>query len=92
MTWTRKEIEAAFESMDESVLLMDGFDEAFIGYSQRGNEPCLAVYSWSLMVNHLVERDGMVAEEAAEYVDYNCVRAWVGDRTPIIVMPIMDGQ
>ena len=89
MTATRKEIEAAFEEMDEpEVLLIDGFDEAFLGYSQRINEPCLAVYSWSLMVDVLVERDGMVAEEAAEYVDFNCVGAWVGDRTPIIVMPI----
>ena len=79
--------------MDEpEVLLMDGFDEAFIGYSQRGNEPCLAVYSWSLIVDVCVKRDGMTAEEAVEYVDYNCVWAWAGDRTPIIVMPIMDGQ
>lgn len=88
MTATREEIEAAFVDMDEpDVLLMDGFDEAFIGYSQRNNnEPLLAVYSWSLMVDVLVERDGMTSEEAAEYVDFNCVGAWVGDRTPIIVM------
>ena len=80
--------------MDElDVLLMDGFDEAFIGYSQRNNnEPLLAVYSWSLMVDVLVERDGMTSEEAMEYIDFNCVGAWVGENTPIIVMPIMDGQ
>jgi hypothetical protein len=29
-------------------------------------------------------------EEAVEYVDYNIVGAWVGEQTPIIVMPLAD--
>lgn len=90
MTLNREEIEAAFVDMDEpDVLLMDGFDKAFIGYSQRNNnEPLLAVYSRSLMIDVLVERDGMTSEEAMEYIDFNCVGAWVGENTPIIVMPL----
>jgi hypothetical protein len=35
-----------------------------------------------------MERDGMTSEEAMEYIDYNCVGAWVGENTPIIVMPL----
>ncbi len=67
---------------------MDGFDDAIIGYSQRINDPTLAVYSWELMVKILMERDGMSDEEAMEYIDYNCLGAWVGERTPIIVLPL----
>ena len=67
---------------------MDGFDEACIGLSQRINEPMLAVYSYEKMVDLLVKRDGMDAEEAMEFIDFNCVGAWIGERTPIIVMPI----
>lgn len=86
---TRKEIEDDLLGMDESALLMDGFDEAFIGFSRRINEPLLAVYAWQKMVDVLIERDGMDYDEAVEYIDYNCLGAWVGERTPIIVMPLM---
>ena len=73
----------------EPVLLMDGFDEAFIGLSQRINEPMLAVYGYDEMVDLLMSRDGMDDEEAMEFIDYNCVGAWVGERTPIIVRSIL---
>jgi hypothetical protein len=83
---TREKISKLFEEMDESVLLMDGFEEAFIGYSQRINEPVLAVYSYERMLGVLVRRDDMDYDEATEYISYNCLGAWVGEKTPIIVM------
>ena len=85
---TREEISEKFEEMGETVLLMDGFDEAFIGWSQRMNEPKLAVYSWDLMMKVCVDRDGMTDEEAEDYISFNCLGAWVGEQTPIIVMPL----
>ena len=87
ITKIRKRINDFVIERDEDVLLMDGFDEAFIGYSQRINEPMLAVYSWEKMVDVCVKRDGMTYDEATEYIEYNCTGAWVGERTPIIVMP-----
>lgn len=87
ITKIRKRINDFFIERDEDVLLMDGFDEAFIGYSQRINEPMLAVYSWEKMVDVCIKRDGMTYDEATEYIEYNCTGAWVGERTPIIVMP-----
>jgi len=87
ITKLRKQINDFFIERDEDVLLMDGFDEAFIGYSQRINEPVLAVYSWEKMVDVCTKRDGMTYDEATEYIEYNCIGAWVGERTPIIVMP-----
>ena len=83
---TREKISKLFEEMDESVLLMDGFEEAFIGYSQRINEPVLAVYSYEKMLGVLVRRDDMDYDEATEYINYNCLGAWVGEKTTIIVM------
>lgn len=85
-TMTREEINEHLEAMGESTLLMDGFDEAFIGFSRRINEPVLAVYDYDKMVDVLVKRDGLGYDEAVEYIDYNCVGAWVGEQTPIIVM------
>lgn len=85
---TREQINDVLVEMEESTLLMDGFEEAFIGFSRRINEPLLAVYSWELMVKLLMERDGMSYDDATEYIDFNCIGAWVGEQTPIIVMPI----
>lgn len=84
----RKKINNYLENYDQGALLMDGFDEALIGFSQRINEPLLAVYSWQKMVDLCIDRDKMSVEEAEEYIDYNCIGAWVGDQTPIIVMPL----
>jgi hypothetical protein len=42
------------------------------------------------MVGVLIERDGMEYEDAVEYISYNCMGAWVGERTPIIVVPLED--
>ena len=84
----REQIDRHLKNIGESALLMDGFDEACIGFSQRINEPMLAVYSYLKMVDTLIERDGMDYEEAIEYISYNCLGAWIGEQTPLIVMPI----
>jgi hypothetical protein len=85
---TREEIDQHLENMGINLLLMDGFDEAFVGYSQRIGEPDIAVYSYEQMLGVLVRRDEMDYDEATEYVNYNCLNAWIGPQTPIIVMPI----
>jgi hypothetical protein len=81
----RQQIEDFFEDTGMKVLLMDGFDEALIGTSQRINEPMLAVYSYDMMLDLLMDRDGMELDVAEEYIEYNCVGAWIGEQTPIIV-------
>ena len=88
ITPLRKKINEALTERDESALLMDGFDEALIGFSQRMNEPLLAVYSWEKMMDVCMNRDGMTDEEADEYISFNCIGAWIGEQTPIIVMPL----
>ena len=90
MEMTREKINELLAYEEEPILLMDDFDAAFLGLTQRINEPKLAVYSWAKMVDLLVFRDEMTYEEAVEYIDYNCLGAWVGERTPLIVMPIED--
>lgn len=84
----RAAIEDYLDMLGESALLLDGFDEAFIGLSQRINEPLLAVYSYDKMVDVLVQRDEMEYEEAVEYIDFNVIGAWVGSQTPLIVTSI----
>jgi hypothetical protein len=89
MTTTREQIDEYLKEMDESTLLMDGFEDAFIGFSQRINDPLLAVYSYDKMVEVLMTRDGMDYDMASEFIDFNCVGAYIGEQTPIIVRSLV---
>lgn len=82
----RDDINSVLEEFDESALLMDGFDEAIVGFGGRPGTPTLAIYDWEKMVDILITRDGMEYEEAVEYISYNCTTAWVGEQTPIVMM------
>ncbi len=70
------------------VLLMTDLDEAIIGVSQRLNEPVLAVYDWEKIIHILMQRDDMDLDQAVEYTEFNIIGAWVGENTPIVVMPL----
>ena len=85
---TREQIDSAFKAMNESILLMDGFDEAFIGFTRPMNQPTLAVYSHKKMIDTLIFRDGMNYDDAEEYIEFNCIGAYIGEQTPIIVFDV----
>lgn len=85
MSITRPAIQKALENQDMTLLLMDGFDEAFMGYTTRINEPDVAIYDYDTMVAVCMKRDGMTYDDAVEYIEFNCQGAWVGERTPHIL-------
>ena len=71
----------------------DGFDSAIIGTSNIwvGNERVdVLVYDCEKMVEQLIIRDGMSAEEAVEYIDFNIEGAYIGKDTPVVVWQFYD--
>jgi hypothetical protein len=86
----RQQLNYELEAMGQSTLLMDGLDEACIGFAQRCGDELVAVYSYDKIIEILMSRDGMDYEDAAEYTSFNILGAWVGDQTPIIVMPFFN--
>ena len=62
------------------------FDDAIIGLTEQGN----VVYDYEAMVKSLMKRDGMSRMEAAEFIDYNTIRAlpYAPDPQPIIMYPL----
>lgn len=62
------------------------YDDAIVGVSDDGNE----IYDFDAMVRVLVDRDGMTEIEAAEFIDYNTIRAipYAGEHPPIIMYRI----
>lgn len=66
------------------VFVNPDFDDAIIGTTVDGR----VVYSFSRMVECLVNEDGMTTDEAEEFIDYNTLRAipYMGEKAPIVVM------
>lgn len=66
-------------------LLLDGADDAIIGYIQRCGHPVVAIYDHQKLVEHFV-REGMTEDEAEEWVEFNIVGAWMGEGTPGVLV------
>ena len=72
---------------DEAILLIDGMDEAVIGFARRCGQPTIAVYDYTTLVS-LHCQMGMTEDEAVEYIQFNIEGAWVGEGTPALVVPL----
>lgn len=70
----------------DEVLLADGFEEAFIGVVRKMGQPDVACYDINTMRTVLMFRDGMTADEADEYLEYNTLGAYVGENTPAFLV------
>jgi hypothetical protein len=72
------------------MLRIDGFDEAIIGPATiwRGQEMVsVLVYDAEKIRDILMIRDGMDAEMAREYIEFNIEVAYMGEHTPVLVWP-----
>jgi hypothetical protein len=68
---------------DETVLLADGLENAFIAIGRQFNHP-VAIYSKKKAIKCL-KTMGMSLEDAREYFDYNISGSFVGDSTPVFL-------
>lgn len=78
---TREEI----AEINPDALVCDGFDEAIIGMAERINLGQVVAYDTNIIIETLMNRDGMSYEEAQEYFDFNILGAWMGEYTPIYI-------
>jgi len=61
--------------------LADGFDDCICGYEKDGR----VIYSVPLMIETLMQRDGMEEDEAIEFFEFNIECAYVGEYIPIFM-------
>lgn len=66
---------------DEELLFADGFDGCILGIDAHNR----VVYSIEKCVETLMERDRMGYTDACEFLAFNTISAYVGERTPIWV-------
>ena len=76
-----EEIKKVLESIDEEILLADGFEAALIGHVQIFSK-VIALYDREKCIKILMDRDGMDREGAEEFFEFNVTGAWMGEKTP----------
>lgn len=81
---TKEEIHEMCEAYgDEGVIVLDGFESAFIGVVDNGQGIPRACYDRSKVIEHLAT--AMSPEEAVEYFDFNVNGACMGDNSPMFI-------
>lgn len=69
------------------MLAADGFDTCAVGYTlEQPNRPAIIVYDYEKCISVLMGRDGMEYREAIEFMDFNVLGSWVGDKTPVFII------
>lgn len=71
------------------MLKIDDHDNAIIGPAMIWRDQSLCdvlVYNGEIIRDNLM-KDGMTAEEAREYIEFNIEGAYMGTSTPVIVWP-----
>jgi len=67
---------------NDKTLLADGFEDAFIGYTDQCGFTMRAIYDRDKCIEILVKRDEMTQEEAEEFFQFNTEGAYMGKGTP----------
>lgn len=78
-----------FNYHDDSIILADGFELAFLGCGYSFNNSH-AVYDMGICLEILMQRDGMTYDEAEEFFEYNVLGAFVSDRMPVFLVQMKD--
>jgi len=74
-------------SRDVKIWKAEGFDDAVIGVSFSNGCPRI-VYDSEIMISILRDRDDMSYDDAIEFLEYNTFHTWMGEGTPIYIMPV----
>jgi hypothetical protein len=83
---TFEEVREELATIDEEIILFDGYEDALIGYVERFNEcghhVLVALYDRAACIRILMKRDGMVREEAEEFFEFNTAGTYCGETNP----------
>lgn len=81
---TRRERALALAMEGEELVFVNGHDDALRGVTSIDGET-RAVYSVGVILQTLVNRDGMSHEEAMEFFDFNIEGSYIGFAGPLFV-------
>jgi hypothetical protein len=76
------------------MLKANGFDKAVAGMAtiwRDGSKVDVLVYDGNKMVA-MLKKDGMVYQDAVDFIEFNVEGAYVGVETPIVMWPYIDEE
>jgi hypothetical protein len=76
------------------MLKANGFDKAVAGMAtiwRDGSRVDVLVYDGNKMVA-ILKKDGMVYQDAVDFIEVNVEGAYVGEVTPIVMWPYIDEE
>lgn len=74
------------EEIYDGMMVADGFDDAIIGIASRYGQPDVLAYDVNKTIELLIKNDGMSRDDAWEYFEYNILRSYVGETTPVWIL------
>jgi len=66
-------------------MVAEGFEPAFLGYAWSAHRPPIAIYDRKRAQRVLMDRAGMTADEADEFIQYKVESDWKGPGTPLFL-------
>ena len=64
------------------------FEDAIVGYTERCGSPLLILLDREKCIEILMK--DMDRDKAVEYFEYNVLKSWVGENTPMFMTKIVD--
>lgn len=80
-----EKLKAFLCTFDETILIIDGHSNAFMGLINTPLDGYKAVYSKALIIDNLMREDCMDLATAEEFVEYNIEGSYVGKKTPVLI-------
>jgi hypothetical protein len=80
-----EKLKAFLCEFDETILCIDGHENAFMGLVNDPKNGYVAVYSTAIIIDNLMKQDMMDYSTAEEFVFYNIEGAYLGTKTPLLI-------
>ena len=72
-------------ALNPDALLVDGLNEAVIGFGHQFTNAPVAIYDYDKCIEIYMRDNGWDYEEAMEWMSFNVIGAWMGVGTPIFM-------
>jgi hypothetical protein len=79
-------------ALNPEALLVDGLNEAVIGFGHQFSNAPVAIYDYDKCIEIYMRDNGWDYDEAMEWMSFNVIGAWMGEGTPIFMTKFEEEQ
>ena len=79
-------------ALNPEALLVDGLNEAVIGFGHQFSNAPVAIYDYDKCIEIYMRDHGWDYDEAMEWMSFNVIGAWMGEGTPIFMTKFEEEQ